>query len=113
MKVNAMNVHFGNWCDEMCPIDVCSHCSSMLTSTDVVGMWRISSHSLSLSLSLSPPPPSNSYLPLPLPPPPSPSSLLKVVVGSYDQVFPAVDEGAKDVDDNCKFIRANGWWVTS
>ena len=26
---------------------------------------------------------------------------LQAVVASYDRVFPAVDEGAKDVDDNC------------
>ena len=27
----------------------------------------------------------------------------QVVVASYDKVFPAIDEGAKDVDDNCKY----------
>ena len=29
-------------------------------------------------------------------------AVYQVVVASYDQVFPAVDEGAKDVDDNCE-----------
>ena len=28
--------------------------------------------------------------------------LLQVVVASYDRVFPAVDEQAKDVEDNCE-----------
>ena len=28
--------------------------------------------------------------------------ILQAVVASYDDVFPAVDEGAPDVDDNCK-----------
>lgn len=31
-----------------------------------------------------------------------PPAVYQVVVASYDQVFPAVDEGAKDVDDNCE-----------
>ena len=48
-------------------------------------------------LSLSPPlPPSLSFsLPLSL-------CFSQVVVASYDDVFPAVEEGSPDVEDNCK-----------
>ena len=35
------------------------------------------------------------------PPPPPTHTHTQAVVASYDDVFPAVDEGAQDVDDNC------------